>query len=79
MDNELEVVNNDAVINSVEAVAKPSVLKTAGPIAGGVLLGIGAGYALCRWVITPLLEKKKAKKAEEKKPKAKEEASNTEE
>ena len=61
MDNELEVVNNEALLNSAEVIEAPSVLKTIAPIAGGVVIGVGLGYVLCRFVITPLLAKKKAK------------------
>lgn len=67
MDNELEVMNNEAV----EVIGEPSVLSTIAPIAGGMVIGIGLGFALCKWVINPLIEKKKAKKAAEKAEEAK--------
>lgn len=66
MDNELEVINNEALLNTAEVISEPSFLKTVAPIAGSVVVGIGIGYALCRWVISPLIAKKKAKKTEQK-------------
>ena len=72
MDNELEVINNEAVLNTAEVITEPSVLKTVAPIAGGVVIGIGIGYALCRWVISPLIAKNKTKKDEKKAAEAEE-------
>lgn len=65
MDNELEIVGNDAIATEA-MVCKPSALATYGPIAGGVVAGIAIGALLYRFVATPLIAKYKAKKEVEK-------------
>ena len=61
MDNELEVMNNDLTM-----VTKPSAFETALPIAGAAIASFGLGWALCHFVIDPLIAKNKAKKEEAK-------------
>ena len=71
MDNELEIVTE--VANEAEAVVeKPDMLKTAAPIAGAFVVGGIVGWALTKWVITPMLAKRKAKKEAEAAEKAEE-------
>ena len=62
--DELSVVGNEAM-EAAEVIKTPSVLKTIGPIAGGVVVGVGLGFALCKWVINPIIDKHRAKKAKE--------------
>jgi hypothetical protein len=67
MDNELEIVPNEVITNTAEAMpVKTSTVNQYLPIAAGVGAGIVAGYLLCRFVVTPLLAKIKDKKAAEK-------------
>ena len=65
MDNELEIVTEVTDEVATKVAEKPSLLKTVGPIAGAFALGGLAGWAFTKWVISPILAKKAAKKSEE--------------
>jgi len=80
MDNEIGMVPNEVIANTEVMPAKTNTVSQYLPIAAGVGAGILAGYLLCKFVVTPLLAKRKdklaAKKAKdvagEDKPKAEE-------
>lgn len=80
MDNNFEMVPNEVVTNTEVMPVKVNAVSQYIPVVAGVGAGIIAGYLLCKFVVTPLLAKRKdkitAKKAKgvtgDEKPKAEE-------
>ena len=73
MDNELEIVPNEVITNTAEAMPTNSNASQYLPIALGVGAGLVAGVLLCKFAIDPLLSKLKERKAAKKAEAAKEE------
>ena len=67
MDNELEIVSNNANTIPTEVMAKaPTPVKTVLPVVGGAAAVFTAGMLFMRFVVEPVVRKVKANKAAKK-------------